>query len=196
MQKELTDEEWILSEIAKGKQLAFGKLFNFYNDKVYGYALAILQSETLAEEVLQNIFLKIWLKREELTLIANFGGFLRVMVKNECLNNLKKIAIEKRNYNEVSQQTSTFDYSTENAIQLRETERILVSAIEKLPPQQKMVYQLCQVEGLKQKDVAAQLQISPLTVKAHLRDAMKSIKTYLYAHQEIKNIALLFIFLK
>jgi RNA polymerase sigma-70 factor (family 1) len=196
MQKELRDEEWILAEIAKGNQLAFGKLFNFYRNKVYGYALALLQTESLAEEIVQNVFLKLWLKREELVTITNFGGFLRVIAKNESLNALKKIALEKKNTQVASEHTLTFDFNTENAVQLKETQQILDSAIEGLPPQQKIIYRLCQIEGVKQKDVADQLNISPLTVKAHLRDAVKSIRAYLTAHQNINVYIFFLVFLK
>ena len=88
------------------------------------------------------------------------------------------------------------DLSTENAIQFRETKKLLDAAIEKLPPQQKLVYNLCNIEGLKQKDVANQLNISPSTVKTHLRDAVKAIKNYLSTHDEVIAAPLLLFFLK
>lgn len=196
MQKELADEKLILAKIAKGDQQAFGILFNFYRNKVYGYALTILQEDTAAEEIVQDVFIKLWIRRKILLTIENFGGFLRTTTRNETLNALKKIASEQKNYQIANQNKSDIDSGTENEIQFRETKKLLDAAIEKLPPQQKLVYNLCHIEGLKQKDVAEKLNLSPLTVKTHLRDAVKSIKNYLMLHDEIKAVPLLLFFLR
>lgn len=196
MQKELADEKLILAKIAKGDQQAFGILFNFYRNKVYGYALTILQEDTAAEEIVQDVFIKLWIKRKTLLTIENFGGFLRIITRNETLNALKKIASEQKNYQIANQNTSDIDSGTENEIQFRETKKLLDAAIEKLPPQQKLIYNLCHIEGLKQRDVAEKLSLSPLTVKTHLRDAVKSIKNYLILHDEIKAVPLLLFFLR
>lgn len=196
MQKELADEKLILAKIAKGDQQAFGILFNFYRNKVYGYALNILQEDTAAEEIVQDVFIKLWIKRKTLLTIENFGGFLRTTTRNETLNALKKIASEQKNYQIANQNTSDIDSGTENEIQFRETKKLLDSAIEKLPPQQKLIYNLCHIEGLKQRDVAEKLNLSPLTVKTHLRDAVKSIKNYLMLHDEIKAVPLLLFFIR
>lgn len=196
MQKELADEKLILAKIAKGDQQAFGILFNFYRNKVFGYALTILQEDTAAEEIVQDVFIKLWIKRKTLLTIENFGGFLRIIARNDTLNALKKIASEQKNYQIANQNNSDIDSGTENEIQFRETKKLLDAAIEKLPPQQKLVYNLCHIEGLKQKDVAEKLNLSPLTVKTHLRDAVKSIKNYLMLHDEIKAVPLLLFFLR
>ena len=196
MQKELADEKLILAKIAKGDQQAFGILFDFYRNKVYGYALTILQEDTAAEEIVQDVFIKLWIRRKILLTIENFGGFLRTTTRNETLNALKKIASEQKNYQIANQNKSDIDSGTENEIQFRETKKLLDAAIEKLPPQQKLVYNLCHIEGLKQKDVAEKLNLSPLTVKTHLRDAVKSIKNYLMLHDEIKAVPLLLFFLR
>lgn len=196
MQKELADEKLILAKIATGDQQAFGHLFNFYRNKVYGYALAILHEDNAAEEIVQDVFIKLWVRRQQLPVIDNFGGFLRVTTRNETLNVLKKVAIEQKNYQMANHDRSDIDSATENEIQFRETKKLLDLAIAKLSPQQKLIYHLCHTEGLKQKDVAEKLNLSPLTVKTHLRDAVKSIKNYLITHDEIKAVPLLLFFIK
>ena len=196
MQKELADEKLILAKIAIGDQQAFGILFNFYSNKVYGYALAILQDDAAAEEIVQDVFIKLWIKRADVSLIENFGGFLRTMARNETLNALKKATVEQKNILNAHRETSDVDLATENEIQFKETKKLLESAIEKLPPQQKLIYHLCHIEGLKQTDVAKKLNISPLTVKTHLRDAVKSIKNFLITQDKIKVIPLLLFFIK
>lgn len=192
----MAEEKLMLAKVASGDQHAFALLYNSNKNKVYGYALQILQSESLAEEIVQETFIKLWIKRENLQRIDNFGGFLRTIVRNDTLNALKKIALQHKNYTLIRQEKTEEDSATENSIQYRETKRLLESAIEKLPNQQKLVYNLCHVEGLKQKDVANRLNISPLTVKVHLREAIKSIRINLDTQGGIKAMALLLFILK
>ena len=196
MQKEMAEEKLLLAKIADGDQHAFEFLFTSYKNKVYGYALKILQSESSAEEIVQETFIKLWVKRDHLIHIDNFGGFLRTIVKNETLNALKRIAVQQRNYSIIQQGNTETDSTTELSIEYRETKRLLELAIDKLPNQQKKVYNLCHVEGFKQKDVAEKLQISPLTVKVHLREAIKSIKSHLDTNGIIKELALLLFIIK
>lgn len=196
MQKDLAEEKLILMKISRGDANAFAVLFNFYKNKVYGYAIAILQTEKSAEEIVQDVFIKIWIKRENLTTIENFGAYLRTVSRNETLNALKHVAITQKHEELTIKYTNEFDLSTENTIQFRETKQILESAIQKLPPQQKLIYTLCHIDGIKQKDVAEKLNISPLTVKVHLREAIKSIKSYLKIHNQIRIVPLLLFLLK
>lgn len=91
----MVEEKNILASIACGNTLAFSAFFKFYSNKIYGYALSILQSEDAAEEILQNVFIKIWLRRDQLEKVDNFGGFLRVLARNETLNALKQITTTK-----------------------------------------------------------------------------------------------------
>ncbi len=192
----MATERLVLAKIATGDEQAFAILYKFYRNKVYGYALKILQSPPAAQEIVQEVFIKLWLKRAELAEIENFGGFLRIIVRNDTLNALKKIALQQRKYTLINQDQTEIDTVTDKSIAFNETKKLLDDAIESLPAQQKLVYSLCHLDGLKQKDVATQLGISPLTVKVHLREAVKSIRIYLNQHHEIKTLGLLLFFLK
>jgi RNA polymerase sigma-70 factor (family 1) len=196
MEMEMAEEKLILDKIARGDQQAFGILYHFYKNKVYGYAIRILASEVLAQEIVQETFIKLWLKRENLQQVANFGAFLRTIVINDTLNALKKIALQQKNYDLIHLSTTESDTATEASIQYNETRRILDSAIQKLPKQQQLIYKLCHIEGLKQKDVAKQLNISPLTVKSHLRDAIKTLREHLKGNNSINAMAILLFILK
>ncbi|MCD0488645.1 RNA polymerase sigma-70 factor [Pedobacter sp. MC2016-14] len=180
--KELKDEKLILAQIATGNQHAFSILFDFYRNKVYAYALKLLHSEELSKEIVQEIFIKIWIKREVLPNVDNFGGYLRVISKNETLNELKRIAIEQKNFSLSQKDWTEVNSDTQNSIEYRDTKQLVDQAIANLSPQQKIVYQLCQMQGMKQKEVAEQLNISPLTVKVHLREAVKYIRNFLQQH--------------
>jgi len=82
-------DQVLLARIASGDHHAFRVLFDLYHNKVYGYAYRFLRSEAQSKEIVQEVFIKIWLRRAELNSINNFGGYLRVVSKNLTLNALK-----------------------------------------------------------------------------------------------------------
>lgn len=188
----LYDERAILVRIVQGDQQAFQMLFNHYQNKVFGYALKLLGSEVAAEEVVQNVFIKIWLNRGSLNNIENFGGYIRTVTRNHTLNELKRIARETLALAIKNQDWADADFNTENQIIYKDTHRVLQRALETLPPQQKLVYSMCKVEGMKYDEVAQKLCISPLTVKAHLKQAAKSVKSYLLVNMELIYLLILF----
>ncbi|SDL54941.1 RNA polymerase sigma-70 factor, ECF subfamily [Pedobacter sp. ok626] len=187
------DDRSLLASVSAGDQLAFRSLFDAYRNKVFTYAVRYLKSREQAEEIVQNVFLKLWLKREGLTEIVNFGGYLRTITNNATLDALKKRASEYRHQNESLQEWSDLDNTTEDAIFSKDAKSYISLALEKLPKQQRLVYQMCQIDGLKQKEVAEKLNISPLTVKVHLREATKGLKALLKNGESIPLIAFLFL---
>lgn len=193
MEREIPrDDEMLLAEIARGDHHAFRMLFDRYQHRVYSYSIKFLRSEALAEEIVQEVFIKIWLGRAQLGDIGNFGGYLRVVTKNTTLNALKKLALDFKLNNIQPNNWTEADHYTEQQIQLKETHTLLSEALLKLPKQQRLVYQMCQIDGMKQKEVAKQLNISPLTVKAHLREANKTIRFIMGTHSNLA--VLLFVF--
>lgn len=182
MRAAMADEELILSDITTGNRAAFTTLYQYYHRSVYGYALSFLKDETLAQEIVQDVFMKIWIRRGILKNVSNFGAYLSVCTRNETLNALKKEAVQQKHYQAIQATLSELDPGTENVIQLNETRKILNLAIDRLPPQQKKVYSLLNIEGLKLDDVAEQLHITPSTAKTHLKSALKSIRSFLVVH--------------
>jgi len=175
----LFDEAELLQQIAEGNQRAFTVLFRQYSGKVYSFALKLTRSEELAEEVVQEVFLRIWLNRETLTEVQQFGAYLNRMNRNHCLNAIKRLAQESRITGELSRQNTEYSHETEDRISYRSTQAVLDEAIGKLSPQQQKVYRLCHVEGLKYEEAASQLNISPGTVHTHMKLALKAIRMHL-----------------
>lgn len=177
---QVEDEKILLKNVSEGNEIAFGAIFNHYRNKVYGYALTICQSQTQAEEIVQNVFLQIWVNRAALAMVDNFAGYVRVMARNEALQFLRRLAVENRHQASIAQSWTETHNETELALQFNEARRMLDNALENLPPQQKLVYNMCHLQGMKQHEVAAELQISVLTVKAHLRQAVVKVRKAMY----------------
>jgi len=174
----LHNEKELLELIAENDEGAFAKLFAHYRDRIYSIAFKLTKSTTIAEEMVQDIFLKIWLKRANLNDIQNFSAYLFIVTRNDAYKVLKRIA---RNYKIAllkDEYQSLADNDTADILMEKEYNQLLQNAIDRLPNQQKQVYYLMKDQGLKRDEVARQLHIQPETVKFHLAQAMKNIRTF------------------
>lgn len=193
--KDVYEEKHLLKEIMQGSERAFRVLFDRYRQKVFSYAFKIIKSRELAEEVLYLVFLKIW-QHKELDHIENIEAYMIVLTRNQTLKSLRKLQLERKTAHAFLEQWNEADNGTEEVILLEEARRFLSEAINKLPPQQKMVYQLCKEEGLKYEQVAEQMSISKLTVKTHMQHALRFIRQYLSKYVEIALFLLVYDLLK
>ncbi|SHH91700.1 RNA polymerase sigma-70 factor, ECF subfamily [Flavobacterium sp. CF108] len=176
-----SNQKQLLDELSKGSERAFTDLYNRYKNVVYSCALKITKSRTLSEEVVQDVFLKIWLKKETLTDIAHFESYIFVVARNHIFSMLKQIAKEntlksKFNYNDIS-----FDL-TDAPLEEEEFTSLLNEIIKQLPPQQQKVYRMAKEEDLNYQQIGELLNISAMTAKKHLAQALKFIRIKLTNH--------------
>ena len=172
----LHNESALLLEVARGDTLAFKLLYEFYKNKLYGFSYRLTKSHVQSEDILQEVFLKIWLNREELVKIESFNSYLFSMIKYRIFNILK----QSYHHNVISQELATEllleDNSTEKYIEYSQLLTEVHTIIEKLPPQQKNVYLLSRDAGMKQKEIAELMGITVSTVKKHLTLALQFIR--------------------
>jgi RNA polymerase sigma-70 factor (family 1) len=171
------DEKAILQQIAKGDERAFRWLFNQYHHKLGSYIFKITKSHELAEEVVQDTFLKIWSNRDSLSTVANFDAYLYVISKNHALNCIKRIASERLLTTEIG--VATYDIQIEESDEDHERDLLIDEAINHLPPQQRIVYLLSRHERLKYSEIADRLSLSRETVKKYLQISTESITCYI-----------------
>lgn len=194
----IDDDDDFLIRIAQGNEQAFGNLFNAYKHKVYSTALFLTKSETDAEEIVQDVFSRIWKYRRRLPEVKNFSAWIITVTRNRSLTVLKKIAIEHtRRQAMLYQPDCTSLADTESGLRRKELHLLLQSALRCLTPQQRKVFELSRLEGLDRKTVAASLGLSPATVSVHLTIALKRVRTFLYEYNYELTIFFFFIsFLK
>ena len=178
----LFNEKELVALVAEGAESAFAILFDHYRNKVYGLALKLTHSTTIAEEIVEEVFLKIWVKRPGLGDIHNFQAYLYTITRNDVYKVLKQIA---QNYKVILLTEDIHSLShnnTDNYIMEKEYSLLLKKAIDRLPKQQKQVYTLIKEQGLKREEAADFLQLQPETVKFHLAQAMKNIRSFCTLH--------------
>lgn len=182
----------LLLKIQMGNEAAFKQLFDLYRSRVYTTARRMTKDEWLAEEILQDTFIKIWMSRDKLENIGNFEAWLYTVARNVTYNLLKRVAREKGNFDRLVQDSITLFYpEADYQIQEKEFQKILNQAIERLPAKQKATYQLIKEQHLKRDEAALQLNVSSETVKWNLDQAMRSIRAYCMV--QLKGLPLVFI---
>src|SRR5258708_27390174 len=90
-----TDEKVLLARVSAGSEKAFRELFDQYRDRVYNFSMHLTRSEILSEEIVQDVFMKIWINRSNLTNISFFASYVRVAARNTALDYFRKLAREK-----------------------------------------------------------------------------------------------------
>lgn len=157
----------------------FKCIFDTYKNRVYGYVLAVAHSAYTAEEITQEIFLKLWLCRDMLGQVGNLEGYLFTIARHKTLNHLRKAATDARLLRELQSMMRPSANNVEEYATSADYDHILQEAVALLSPQRRQVYQLSRVQGLNHEEIAVHLQLSRNTVKNHLVEALRFIRGYL-----------------
>lgn len=162
----------ILQAIAHDDERAFSSLFYEYHQHLAGFVFSVTRSKELTEEIIQDVFVKLWESRKDLPTVKNFPAWLFIITRNHTLNTLRKLALIKEKQEAVE---AHYALTEEAAPQQEENlYALLDSAVDQLPQQQKKVYLLRQ-QGLKNSEVAFQLDLSVNSVKKYQQWAMQTI---------------------
>lgn len=171
-----------LKQIAEGDETAFKDLFDMYWEHLYSVSLVLTKSATLAEDMVQEIFLKIWVKREELMAVEKLEGYLFIVARNHIYNVLKKHQKEEQYRKYILGWFETNRENPEQELLYKESTQLLQQAIGQLSGQQQAIYKMTREQGLSYEQVAQQLHISPNTVRNHVVNSLKAIREYLKEH--------------
>jgi len=182
-------EKELLLKVANGDEHAFSELFNTHHQLLGTHIYRITDSVELAEEVVQDVFLKIWMSRETLTSVQNFRAYLFVISKNHALNCLRKVAKERIYQKTLEKNASSI--TPDDSPGLAGYYSLLDEAIDHLPPQQQKVYLLSRHNRLKYDEIARQMGLSRETVKKYLQGATHSITSFVQSNIDISAMIIL-----
>lgn len=149
------------------------KIFQEYNDKIYGFVLKNVGDPHLAKDLTQEIFLKICLKQNRFSEIEDVSNYIYLMTRNIIVDHFRKIANEKKYRKSLKEQ---FFNPVDKVIHKNHYITVLDDALDQLPPRQKTIYVMHRQEGISLKEISASLGISYFTVKNHLAEARKNLK--------------------
>ncbi|WP_337941694.1 RNA polymerase sigma-70 factor [Parabacteroides sp.] len=166
-----------IKELVLGSHDAFKKLFMNYFPKVKYFVCHLIKSESIAEELAQDVFMKIWERREDLETIESFNSYVYRMAKNIALNYLRRKYLEDSYLEEYEGETES---TIEGDLYVREMELLEQLTVSRMPPKRKAIYEMSRKDGLTNDEIATRMGISKKTVENHLNLALKEIRKTLF----------------
>lgn len=169
-------EKELVLQLKDGDRKAFGLLYHAYKKRIYSKLYRLLHSETLAEELLQEVFYRLWAKREQLDPDKSFPAYLFRIAANLVYDHFRKAAQDQKLQDHlIATGTELYDH-IDRVIDYKESHARLQEAIALLPPQRRKIFNLCKIEGKSYEEVSILLGISTSTINDHIVKATHLIK--------------------
>jgi len=169
----------LFRQVAAGNEEAFRLLFDHYKTRLFSMSLKMLKTPALAEEVVQDTFMNVWVNRQKFNAIDHPEAYLFTIAYNNIYTQLKKIARESSLLEGLKQVVQDIQYNTDEQVLARESESRINQAVEALPPQRRIIFKLSRQQGLSHDEIARELNISRHTVKNQLVEALRFIRKQL-----------------
>lgn len=182
----------LVKTLKKGDIHSFEEIYRYYNKKIYSISLKLLKHKEDAENIVQEVFLKLWRKRTDLKDHSSFDSYLFTITYNTIRTQFSKSQRERQNQDEFLRNIQLSDDSLTTEIEYNDLLENLEIAINRLPSRQKEVYQLNMHEGITCEEISKKLNISTRTVEVHLQKAKSYIRKFLIDN---RLISLLFVWL-
>jgi len=175
----ILDDKELTGLLQNGDELAFTEIYNRYWTKLFAVAANKISDLDEAEEIVQDIFVSLWKRRNELETINTLGPYLAVSVKYRVIKVLAKRSHQQK-YSDYTQHIASLtDDTTQQWLDFEELRGRLAAFVADLPEKCRLVYRLSRESGFSQKQIATELGISEKTVEAHLGKALKTLRTRL-----------------
>lgn len=173
----ITDEKELLRRLRNGDEFAFKAIYDIYARRLAARLIQLLRSEELAEDILQDIFVKIWEIRHTIDPDLSFGALLYKMAAN-----LSKNVYRRNEYDQLMRMQLNPDHGhnpIEESLSRSDAKTLLESALNKLTPRQRQVYVMHKIDGLSYQEISNQLNISASAINHHIQEANKQLRNIL-----------------
>jgi len=172
-------EQQLLKQLSKGSHDAFAVLFRQYYKDLVLYAGTIIREQVVCEDIVQNLFLKLWKEREQLMIRSSLKSFLITAVRNRCLDHIRHLTIREKHHDDVWAFSQSNDQDTEKYVFYSILNKKLEEALHQLTPACRQVFEMNRFEHLKYHEIASQLQISQRAVEDRMSKALKQLRVLL-----------------
>ncbi|MCU4154396.1 RNA polymerase sigma-70 factor [Carboxylicivirga sp. A043] len=186
----MTSEKILVKKLSKGEIKAFDQLFELYSSKLYAFAMKYLKSDVDAEGLVQEVFIKVWKKREELDSNKSFKSYLFTIAFNQIKKQFEKRQLIYGMVDALAPELA--DNSTERGIFYRSVLHQVIDLLNELPEKKRKIFEMSRFEGLPSKEIAQRIGLAPKTIDNQISEVIH----YLKDRVDISEIAvLLLIFL-
>jgi RNA polymerase sigma-70 factor (ECF subfamily) len=167
-------DKTLIKKLKKGDIRAFNQLFEYYSPKLYGFALKYLKSEVEAEGLVQEVFIKIWNKRESLELDKSFHSYLFTIAFNFIKKQFEKRKVVSGIVDVLAPEIA--DNSTEKGILYRSVLHQVIDLLDELPDKKKKIFEMSRFEGLPSKEIAQRIGLAPKTIDNQISEVIHYLK--------------------
>ncbi|EOR94313.1 RNA polymerase ECF-type sigma factor [Arcticibacter svalbardensis MN12-7] len=192
---DINEEQVLVRQLKSGDIYAFEELYTRYKRQISFNIVKLVKSVPIAEDLVHDLFIRVWMQRERLDPDKTFGGYLFRMAENITMDFFRKIAQDNK-FRAYYISHSDIGYShVEETLADKDNKALLQEAVALLPPQCRLIFTLCKLEGKSSEEVSVQLKLSTHTVSNHLAKAKKIMRDFLLvnAHDAATLSLLLFI---
>jgi len=169
----------LFEAIAQNDEQAFKMLFDLYRSRAYAVAFKLTKLAYASEEITQDVFISIWVSRAQLANVKNGEAYIYTVIYNKVSRYLKKESNQERILELSIWNTKPYSNETEETVFVHDQQKQLREAVQQLSPQKKLMYELHEVQGKSYDEIAQTLNLSPHTVKSHVLQALKFIRSCL-----------------
>ncbi|MFT3947754.1 MAG: RNA polymerase sigma-70 factor [Agriterribacter sp.] len=173
------NEQELLQGLRRGSEHAFTVLYKHYSVPLYYNILSLVKDECTAEELVQDVFSKIWRQKASIDIRKSFSGYLFVTARNRVYDFFQQVSRDQALQARIMTIASEGYDHIEQAIFAKENADILRKAIDALPPQRRRAFELCKLEGLTYRQASEAMGVSLSTVKDHMVNALDAIRLYI-----------------
>ncbi len=177
--QQTVNERELLSRLKNGDQEAFRAVFNRYSRQLYHVAFQYLRSKSDCEEIVQEVFFKIWLHRAKIKENLPLVPYLTSIARNLIFNKSRRKIVEDAYMQYIMGNPKAHYASPEAGVQFNEIKHLTDGFVENLPQVRQEVFRLSRVSNLSNKEIALQLNVTERTVENHIYRALKSLKVFL-----------------
>lgn len=173
------NEEELLRGLRLGSEDAFTILYKHYSVPLYHNILSLVKDENAAEELVQDVFSKIWKHKAKIDIEKSFAAYLFVTARNRVYDFFQQLNRDQTLQRRVMTIASEGYDHIERALFAKENADLLRRAMDTLPPQRRRAFELCKIEGLTYRQASEEMGISLSTIKDHMVNALDSIRLYI-----------------
>lgn len=170
---------YLFRKMQEGDQQAFNFIFTKHYSDLVNFAMVYLKEIFEAEEIVQDVFLKLWDERDEIEIHTSLKSYLMNCVKNRCFDYIKHQRVVEKYNERIAKSQEQYTAEADKYLILSELQKQINSTIDLLPPTCKIIFNMSRIDGMKNREIAEELKISVKTVEANIGKALKTLRIHL-----------------
>lgn len=176
------EEKRLLKQISKGDEKAFRAFYDAYFNHLSAFIYKLCKSTEATEEIIQDVFVKLWVRRHSLSQMDSPEAYIFSMARNKTIDYLRRLVRDTHFMALLTGQLLTDSNDTEEQLNAKDLRELIEEALSGLSEQKKRIFQLSKEEGLSHDQIAEVMHLSKSTVKNHLSETLRHIRGHLRQH--------------